>query len=175
MRPDGPAATARAEQSAPDATLRHAPYDLPVAVRPAPVPADPPLDHPGLFLNRELGDLDFDARVLAQAMDRRIPLLERVRFLSIAASNLDEFVMKRVGGLLRQQAAGVVATSPDGRTPDEQLTLVRAAMRPLHARMEALWRDELRPALRHDAGIAVVDEGDLDAQESAAAEALFER
>jgi polyphosphate kinase len=175
MRPDGPAAAARAEPSAPDAPLRHAPYDLPVAVRPVPVPADPPLDHPGLYLNRELGDLDFDARVLAQAMDARIPLLERIRYLSIAASNLDEFVMKRVGGLLRQQAAGVVATSPDGRTPDEQLALVRAAMRPLHARMEALWRDELRPALRRDVSIGVVDEDDLDAEETAAAERLFER
>ena len=154
---------------------RHAPYDLPVAVRPWPVPNDPPLDHPSLYLNREAGDLDFDARVLAQAMDTRLPLLERVRYLSIAASNLDEFVMKRVGGLLRQQAAGVLAASPDGRTPREQLDLVRTAMQRLHGRMEALWRDGLRPALRKFAGIDVVDEDDLDAAERADAEAAFDR
>jgi polyphosphate kinase len=165
------AAPADAEAPAP----RHAPYDLPVAVRPWPVPEDAALDHPSLYLNRELGDLDFDARVLAQAMDVRIPLLERVRYLAIAASNLDEFVMKRVGGLLRQQAAGVVAASPDGRTPDEQLALVRAAMRPLHARMEALWRDELRPELRERAETDVVDEDDLDDDEAAACAEHFER
>ena len=158
-----------------DVPLRHAPYDLPVAVRPWPVPDDAPLDHPSLYLNRELGDLDFDARVLALAMDPRIPLLERVRYLAIAASNLDEFVMKRVGGLLRQQAAGVTAPSPDGRTPDEQLALVRASMRVLHRRMEALWRDELRPAVRDRAGLDCVDEDDLDADERDACADYFER
>lgn len=154
---------------------RHEPYELPVAVEPGPVPGDPPLDHPSLYLNREAGDLDFDARVLAQAMDERLPLLERVRYLAIAASNLDEFVMKRVGGLRRQQEAGVLVTSPDGRTPTEQLALVRVAMRRLYGRMEVLWRDELRPALREQAGIDVVDEDDLDDEEHVAAEAAFER
>ncbi len=160
------------------ADLRHEPCGLPVAVAPAEVPggdaAELPLDHPALYLNREAGDLDFDARVLAQAMDDRIPLLERVRYLAIAAANLDEFVMKRVGGLLRQQAAGVYAASPDGRTPGEQLALVRAAMRPLYAAMEATWRDTLRPALR-DAGVVdVVDVDDLDGGEDAAASAWFD-
>ncbi len=157
------------------APVRHAPYGLPVAVRPGHVPDGAPLDHPALYLNREAGDLDFDARVLAQAMDHRVPLLERVRYLAIAASNLDEFVMKRVGGLLRQQAAGVVAVSPDGRTPSEQIALVRSAMRPLYARMESLWRDELRPALRANADLDVVDEDDLDEHEIAAAAELFMR
>lgn len=154
---------------------RHEPFDLPVAVEPRPVVGVPPLDHPSLYLNREAGDLDFDARVLAQALDERLPLLERVRYLAIAASNLDEFVMKRVGGLRRQEEARVLATSPDGRTPSEQLDLVRVAMRRLYRRMERLWRDELRPALRQQAGIDVVDEDDLDDEEHVAAEAAFER
>ncbi len=154
---------------------RHEPYGLPVAVRPSPVPDGAPLDHPSLYLNREAGDLDFDARVLAQAMDARIPLLERVRFVAIAASNLDEFVMKRVGGLMRQDAAGVRTSNVDGRTPREQLDLVRAAMAPLYETMERIWRDDLRPALRQDAGIDVVDIDDLDEAELAYLEGRFER
>ena len=172
--PRARAATPNARPAARD-VRRHEPYDLPVAVEPGPVPADPPLDHPSLYLNREAGDLDFDARVLAQALDERIPLLERVRYLAIAATNLDEFVMKRVGGLRRQQEAGVLATSPDGRTPAEQVDLVRRGIRHLYTRMERLWRDDLRPALREQAGIDVVDEDDLDRAEAASAEAAFER
>lgn len=153
----------------------HLPYGLPVAVRPAEVPQAPSLDDPSLYLNREAGDLDFHARVLAQAMDDRLPLLERVRFLAIAASNLDEFVMKRLGGLLRQDAAGVQSTSIDGRTPRDQLRLVRAAIPPLYSAMEDLWRDELRPAMRKIIGIDVADIDDLDADELEATEAIFER
>lgn len=153
----------------------HAPYDLPVAVRPRSVPRSAALDHPSLYFNRELGDLDFHARVLAQALDDRMPVCERVRFLAIAASNLDEFVMKRVGGLMRQQAAGVVALSPDGRTPGEQLDLVRKAIAPLHDRLETEWTDVLRPLLRDVAGIHVVDHHDLDDEERAEAAQRFER
>ena len=87
-----------------------------------------------LYFNKELSWIDFNWRVLAQAMDERKPLLERVKFVAITASNLDEFVQKRVGGLKRQQAAGVSQLSDDGRTPSEQLSLLRAAMAQMHAR-----------------------------------------
>src|SRR5688572_6603810 len=79
---------------------------LPRAVSPRPVPKDAPLDHHSLYFNNELGWLDFNWRVLHQARDPRLPPLERVRFLSITCSNLDEFYQKRIGGLKRQKAAG---------------------------------------------------------------------
>ena len=159
----------------PEAARSHEPYGLPVAVHVQQVPNTAELNDPGLYFNRELGDLDFDARVLAQAMDPRTPLLERVRFVSIAASNLDEFVMKRVGGLLRQQAAGVQSTSIDGRTASEQLALIGDAMRPLYRKMETLWRDELRPELRRRATLDVIDIDDVTDDEWDGLERVFER
>jgi polyphosphate kinase len=96
--------------------------------RPKPIqtPPDRPsepsaLDNPEFFLNRELGWLQFNQRVLLQATDPRIPLLERVKFLAIADSNLDEFFMKRIGGLKQQALAGVQKRTIDGRSPDEQI------------------------------------------------------
>src|SRR5690606_27323802 len=79
----------------------------------------------GRFLNRELSWLDFNARVLAQAEDERVPLLERAKFLAIFAQNLDEFFQVRVAGLKDQVAAGIIATTPDGRTPAQQLLEIR--------------------------------------------------
>jgi len=133
---------------------------LPRATAPREVPAEAPLDEPTLYFNRELGDVDFNWRVLYQAIDERTPLLERVRFISITASNLDEFFQKRVGGLLRQQAAGVVSRSPDGRGPSEQLALIRSATRALYDRLNAVWQDTLRHKLA-DAGFTVSDYHDL--------------
>ncbi|HEX7069270.1 MAG TPA: hypothetical protein VF190_00625, partial [Rhodothermales bacterium] len=93
------------------------PFSVPTATSPRTVPRRAAQDHPFLFFNRELSWLDFNWRVFHQAVDERTPLLERVRFLAITATNLDEFFRKRVGGLKRQLAAGVRALSPDGRTP----------------------------------------------------------
>ncbi len=94
----------------------------PAALPSADTPAKPlPLDNPELYLNRELGWLQFNQRVLLQAADPRIPLLERVKFLAIAGSNLDEFFMKRIGGLKQQALAGVQKHTVDGRTPEEQI------------------------------------------------------
>lgn len=86
------------------------------------------LDDPSLYLNRELTWLAFNRRVLAEAENERTPLLERVRFLSIFDSNLDEFFMKRIGGLKQQQGAGLTKLSVDGRTPEQQLEECRAVI-----------------------------------------------
>ena len=79
------------------------------------------LGRPELYLNRELTWLSFNFRVLSLADDDRTPLLERLFFLAIVSSNLDEFFMKRIGGLKQQLEAGVTGLSPDGRTPQEQI------------------------------------------------------
>lgn len=141
-------------------TARDTVVTLPQATVPREVPAGAELDEPTLYFNRELGDVDFNWRVLYQAIDERTPLLERVRFVSITASNLDEFFQKRVGGLLRQQAAGVVSRSPDGRSPTEQLTLIRGATRALYDRLNTVWHDNLRATLAA-AGLTVSDYSDL--------------
>src|SRR5262245_14827575 len=88
---------------------------------------------PSLYFNRELSWLAFNARVLHEALDRRVPLLERIKFLGIFSANLDEFYMVRVAGLRRQVAAGVVATSPDGMTPHEQIEAIEAEITRLTA------------------------------------------
>src|SRR5271163_3157613 len=77
-----------------------------------------------IYFNRELSWLDFNQRVLELAADPTVPLLERVRFLAIFSSNLDEFFMKRVGGLQRQRDAGVTELSIDGLTPQQQLDAI---------------------------------------------------
>jgi polyphosphate kinase len=93
----------------------------------AQTPAD--LDDPSLYLNRELTWLAFNRRVLAEAEDERNPLLERVKFLAITGSNLDEFFMKRIGGLKVQMAAGLPEVTVDGRTPHEQIVACTAWIR----------------------------------------------
>src|SRR6185312_10371503 len=101
----------------------------------------------GEFLNRELSWLQFNRRVLHEAMDPRTPLLERVRFLEIFTSNLDEFFMKRVGGLRRQLNAGVVSHTPDGLTPHQQLAAIRKAVVPMLQHQAEIFAKKVRPAL----------------------------
>ncbi|WP_456425528.1 polyphosphate kinase 1 [Rhodocaloribacter sp.] len=127
------------------------------ATAPRPVPKRAGLDDPRLYFNRELSWLDFNWRVLHQALDTRTPLLERVRFLAITASNLDEFFRKRVGGLKRQVAAGVHKLSPDGRTPAEQLALISLAVRPMYKTLTETWEQTLKPLLREKAHIHIRD------------------
>ena len=89
------------------------------------VPTVSPLDNPELYVNRELSLLDFQRRVLEEAQDETVPLLERVKFLSIVGSNLEEFFMVRVAGLKRQVEKGVLECGPDGMPPSAQLAAVR--------------------------------------------------
>lgn len=147
--------------------------DLPTAVQPQEVPDGASLDHPSLYLNRELGWLDFNWRVLYQAMDPRTPLLERVRFLAITASNLDEFIQKRVGGLKRQEAAGVDDLSPDGRTPSTQIELVREQAALMQHRISEVWNDDLIPALEKQASIKISFYQDLDDRQKKALNEYF--
>lgn len=87
-----------------------------------------PLSSEARFTNREIGWLNFNKRVLFQAEDSQVPLLERLKFLAICNSNLDEFFMKRVGGLKRQVAFGISAKSSDGKNPQQQIQMIRTEM-----------------------------------------------
>jgi polyphosphate kinase len=102
---------------------------------------------PSRLLNRELSWLEFNARVLELAEDASLPLLERVKFVAIHSSNLDEFFMVRVAGLLDQEAAGLGVLSADGLLPGQALAGIRARVTELGNRQSRLWKRELRPAL----------------------------
>ncbi|MCY2932229.1 MAG: polyphosphate kinase 1 [Planctomycetota bacterium] len=119
-------------------------HDAPAAGEPAPASDAVSLTN---YFNRDLSWLEFNSRVLRQAEDDRTPLLERVNFLSICNSNLDEFYMKRVGLLLRQAAAGRGARKPDGLTPRQQLRAIRRMVEDMHARAAAAWGGVIQPAL----------------------------
>ena len=129
------------------------------------------VDSPQRFINRELSWLAFNARVIAEAANRRHPLLERLRFVSISADNLDEFYSVRVAGLVGQAKAGVAALSPDGLTPSQQLAAVDARIGELVADQLRAWA-ELRAELA-TAGIRVVDPAELDGEDRAWLDAWF--
>jgi len=119
-----------------------------VSTAPAPeAPAETALAPRERLLDRELSWLAFDRRVLALAEDAALPLLERVKFLSIFASNLDEFFQVRVAGLHAQCAAGIGATAASGRTPEEQLREIRAEVKQMLRTAGELFEKQLRPAL----------------------------
>lgn len=119
---------------------------------------------PDRFLNRELSWLAFNERVLALAADSAQPLLERAKFLAIFSSNLDEFFQVRVAGLKEQLAAGIVAASPDGRSPGEQLREIQHRVDGMIERHAALYQEKIRPALAK-AGSTVVDWNSLSRKE----------
>ncbi|GIV61191.1 MAG: polyphosphate kinase [Rhodothermaceae bacterium] len=148
-------------------------FAVPRATSPRSVPKRAALSDSRLYFNRELSWLDFNWRVLYQALDERVPLLERVRFLAITASNLDEFFRKRVGGLRRQKAAGVQRLSPDGRTPEEQLRLISRAVRPMYRTLTETWEQTLKLLLREKAGIHIRDYASLEATQKAALHRYF--
>ncbi len=170
-----PATPATPAAPEPEQAAREAPVPGPAAVEPVadisplsarePLPApavpepepEPPafdLDSPEYYLNRELTWLEFNRRVLHEADDERTPLLERLKFLAIVAANLDEFFMKRIGGLKQQVGAGVSKLTVDGRTPEQQIEECYEVVREIEAEAERLLPELLGALEEH--GIAVL-------------------
>src|SRR5260370_11324690 len=103
------------------------------------------LHRPDLYINRELSWVEFNRRVLEEAQDSRHPLLERVKFLSIFDTNLDEFIMIRLAGLKDQIVAHVTTVSPDGLSPEQQFRAVRRCLAPLVQQARQCLRDRIFP------------------------------
>ena len=122
------------------------------------------LNDPSLYLNRELTWLAFNSRVLNEAADERNPLLERLKFLAIVSSNLDEFFMKRIGGLKQQLGAGVTTLTVDGRTPREQITQCYEVVRDQEARQRDILHGLLKELREH--GIAILSYEELTEAQS---------
>jgi polyphosphate kinase len=137
-------------------------------------PVDVDLTDPSLYLNRELSELAFQRHVLQETLDDRNPLLERIRFLSIVTRNLDEFVMKRIGGLKQQIETGVTAETVDGRTPLEQWNEVQEELKPMLETQARCFEEQLQPALAEQ-GIEILDYDQLDAGERSQIRSYFER
>lgn len=120
-----------------------------------------PVDDPKYLMNRELSWLEFNRRVLAQGLDADKPLLERLKFLSIFSTNLDEFYMIRVSGLKEQIAEGINKLSPDGLTPAEQVREIRERVRPMLVEQMLCLNEEILPQLSEN-GINIYSYNDLD-------------
>ena len=133
--------------------------DAPAPIAPAMAAAAIGADSTARFINRELSWLAFNTRVLEEAANPRHPLLERLRFVAISASNLDEFYSVRVAGLIGQERAGISAVSPDGLTPTQQLAAIHTEAQALIALQQSAWQ-ELR-GLLHEAGLSVCNPADL--------------
>jgi polyphosphate kinase len=132
-------------------------------LRPPSLAAPIALDDPSLYINRETSWLEFNDRVLEEALDERNPLLERLKFVAIYGTNLDEFFMIRIAGLMQQLAAEVHKRSDDGHTPEEQLEMVSVRLRRSLATMTNCLQNELFPALeRHGIRILAVDQLDVE-------------
>ncbi|MFP5310575.1 MAG: polyphosphate kinase 1 [Actinomycetes bacterium] len=138
------------------------------------LPAHPGESEGRRHLNRELSWLSFDERVLEIAAAPTTPLLERAKFLAIAASNLDEFFQVRVAGLKEQVAMGIAPTPPDGMTPKQQLAAIGEHVRIMTDRMSTLFHDVLVPALEAE-GIRFCDVGKLDDDDRAHLDTVFEQ
>jgi len=131
------------------------------------------LDAPELYLNRELTWIDFNRRVLHEAEDERTPLLERVKFLAIVSSNIDEFFMKRIGGLKQQLAAGMQKPTVDGRTPAQQITECYAQVRDIRLERERIYNILIEQLAARD--IHLVQYQTLDEQQRAQLREYFIR
>lgn len=126
------------------------------------------------YINREYSWLQFNRRVLEEAANPANPILERVKFLAIFESNLDEFYMVRVSGLIEQHEGGVLTLTPDGLTPLEQLEMIAVHANALRQEANQLWTEELEPALERS-GIVFEAWDDLDEDEKATLTATFHR
>ena len=127
---------------------------------------------PSHYLNRELSWLEFNSRVLSEAENPDVPLFERLKFLGIFSSNLDEFFMVRVAGLKAQRGEKVADLPPDGLTPEEQLAAISVRAHALVDRAYRLWNTDLSPALRR-VGIVIVRPEELEPSELAALDERF--
>ncbi len=132
-----------------------------------------PLDDPSLYFSRELSWLQFNDRVLEEALDAGNPLLERLKFVAIYDTNLDEFFMIRVAAIKQQIDASVQRRSDDGRTPPEHLRAISERLRVSLARKTRLLNDDLLPALGRE-GIKIVSIGDLDEERQSQLERVFD-
>jgi len=141
----------------------HMEEPAPAEANPEPVVELPPLPD-DRFADRELSWLAFNARVLALAADKKLPLLERVRFLAIFASNLDEFFMVRVAGLKRRIDAGIAVTSASGQSPKEVISGIYATSHQLMAEHARLFQEDIRPALAKE-GLTIAHWGQLEKRE----------
>ncbi|MFB6101984.1 MAG: polyphosphate kinase 1 [Haloplanus sp.] len=140
---------------------------------PIPGTTDPDFDDPGWYLNRELSALSFQKRVLHEALDPRNPLLERVRFLALFTKNIDEFCMKRIGGLKQQIAGEVTDLPPDGRTPEDQWRLALDTLGTMFDRQDDCYRRLVSDHLP-EVGIELVRHGELSTDEQTALRKHFE-
>ena len=153
--------------------------DAEAVVVPAPVPTETDdwsglaRDDPRLYLNRELAELQFQFRVLFEAIDERNPLLERIRFLGLLTRNVDEFCMKRIGGLKQQMAGEVSELTADGRTPQEQWGLALQRLRELYA-LQDRWYHRLIDTLHAETDIRLVDVEALEVADAERLRAHFE-
>jgi polyphosphate kinase len=137
-------------------------------------PAEADLSAPGLYFNRELSWLEFNARVLELAEDSTVPLLERVKFCAIVSRNLDEFFMVRVAGLHDQIDAGIETPLQDGRTPSATLAEIRRVVHEHTTRQSRCLENALRPALAEH-GIRIVSVGEVSADERRSLDERFQR
>jgi polyphosphate kinase len=131
-----------------------------------------PEDQP-IYINREISLLDFQERVFHLAEDDHLPLLERIKFIAIVSSNLDEFFQVRVAGLVEQERNGVTSLGPDGMTAHEQLVAITERASSLHSRIDSLFAKELAPALA-DEGIVIESYDDLGPDDQAYLAQVFE-
>lgn len=122
------------------------------------------LRHPSLYINRELSWLEFNRRVLREGLDSRNPLLERLKFLAIFSSNLDEFIQVRVAGLKQQHAAGYAERTADGMTVEDQLEAISALVRGMQRQHSECLQQEILPGLA-EAGIHVLNMDQVSGQE----------
>src|SRR5438105_4387041 len=132
----------------------------------------PELHDPQLFLNRELSWLQFNSRVLEEAADTSLPIFERLKFLAIVSSNLDEFFMVRVAGLKQQQLGGVSETAADGLLPNEQLAAISTHVHSMVEEQRRIWSGDILPCLQRH-GLHLVTPDAFDAQQRTAARAHF--
>ncbi len=119
---------------------------------------------PKNFFNRDLSWVEFNIRVLDEALNPNLPLLEKVKFVSIFSSNLDEFYMIRISGLKEQVAANILEPTIDGLTPTEQVIKIEKALKPMIIKLNNLWKKEIVPELKKH-GVELLRFGEFNKEE----------